>query len=140
MKLLTYAFLSYISAILLSNSASANPVQEESILCKNKKLLTMLAFSTSEYNIAICKESLGGFHYIHQNRKNKTQIFLPVIKKNDPYSGVNPWLLKASKGGFTYQVANFNPLGKNGSVSISIFKNGRKIYHRITKNFIRSDE
>ncbi|MGB3207851.1 MAG: hypothetical protein WBB28_22945 [Crinalium sp.] len=40
----------------------------------------MLAFSTSEYNIAICKESLGGFHYIHQNRKNKTQIFLPVIK------------------------------------------------------------
>jgi hypothetical protein len=37
-------------------------------------------------------------------------------------------------------VANFNPLGKNGSVSISIFKNGRKIYHRATKNFISSDE
>jgi|GEM_PF-7049344 len=143
MKLLISAFLSCIYAISLSNCASANPVSGESILCQNKNSLTMLGFSTREYNIAICKRNINNssyYYYIGQNRKNNTQIFLPVIENNNPHNGANPWLLKASNGEFTYQVAHFNPLSENGSVSISIFKNGRRIYHRITKNFIASDE
>jgi hypothetical protein len=142
MKLLISAFLSCIYAISLSNCASANPVSGESILCQNKNSLTMLGFSTREYNIGICKKNINDssyYYYIGQNRNNKTQIFLPVTEQNNPYTE-NPWLLKASNGEFTYQVAHFNPLGTNQSVSISIFKNGRRIYHRITKNFISSDE
>jgi hypothetical protein len=40
----------------------------------------------------------------------------------------------------TYQVAEFNPLTVNVYVFISIFKNGKRIYHRKVTHYIRADE
>lgn len=126
--------------ILVSSNALAKPVKGESILCRNKNLITMIAFSTNEYNIAICKEFGNAYHYIGQDRRNNAQISLPITERNNPYAGANPWLLKARNREFTYQVAEFNPFDKNTYVSISVFKNGNRIYHGMTDNFIRAEE
>jgi hypothetical protein len=139
MKLLVYAFLSCISIILSSNNALAESVSGESILCKNKNLLTAIAFSTSKYNIAICKEFGDAYHYIGQNKRSNAQVFLPIKERNSRHRE-NPWLLKARNGEFTYQVAEFNPFRKNAYVSISVFKNGNRIYHDIANKFIGFEE
>lgn len=140
MKVLIYVLLSCISVVLISNNVLARPVQGESILCKNKNRITMIAFSTSDYNIAICKDFGDAYYYTGQHRRNNTQTFLPITEINNPYTGANPWLLKAHNGEFTYQVAEFNPLSNGSYVSISVFRNGNRIYHRITDKYISAGE
>ncbi|MEP0873012.1 hypothetical protein NDA01_24800 [Trichocoleus desertorum AS-A10] len=139
MKLLGYAFLSCVSIILSSSNALAKSVPGESILCKNKNLITAIAFSTSKYNIAICKEFGDAYHYIGQDKRSNAQVFLPIEERNNRYRA-NPWLLKARNGKFTYQVAEFNPRRKNAYISISVFENGNRIYHDMANNFIGLEE
>lgn len=130
-----------ISLLLGRETALAKTVSGDSALCKNRNLITMLAVSTQDDNIAICKEFGDAYHYVSQSKRDKTQrLFLPIVERNNPYSGANPWLLKARKGSYTYQVAEFNPLSKRSYVSISIFKNGQRIQHQVIRSYIRADE
>jgi hypothetical protein len=117
-------------------------VNSDSSLCKSRDLITMIAFSTREYNVAICKDgSNSDYYYIGQDKQDTEQtIFLKVYERNNPYTGANPWLLKARNGEYTYQIAEFNPLSGNGYVSISVFKNGRRIYHEVTDTYVGSSE
>jgi hypothetical protein len=127
--------------VLKTFNVLAKPLHGESILCNNKDLYTVIAFSTTEYNIAICKEFGDAYHYIGQDRKNNRQIFLPITEKNNPHSGANPFLLKARNGEYTYQVAEFNwGEATGGYVSISVFQNGKRIYQRTTDVYISSEE
>lgn len=120
----------------------ADDVQPAWNLCNQRDLVTMIALTTAEYYVAICKDgSNSDYYYAGQRRTNSSQnIFLPVVDKNNPYMGANPWLLKARSGTYTYQVAEFNPLSNNAYVSISVFENGNRIYHRITDSYFGSDE
>jgi hypothetical protein len=133
---------SYIltSLLVTRESAIARRIPGESVLCKNRNLTTMIALSTAEYNTAICKELGDAYHYVSQNKRNLSQIFLPIVQKNNPYSGANPWLLKARQGAYTYQIAEFNPLRKNSYVSTSIFRNGERIYHQVTRTYLGANE
>jgi hypothetical protein len=102
----------------------------------------MIAFSTREYIVAICKDgSNSDYYYVGQDKQGTEQtIFLKVYERNNPYRGANPWLLKARNGEYTYQIAEFNPLSGNGYVSISVFKNGSRIYHEVTDTYVGSSE
>jgi hypothetical protein len=139
-----YAYLAFngreYEPLLIADGTLDRPRYGESILCENKG--TMLAFITPEYNVAICKAYEDEYYYISQNKQDYSQIFLPITERNNPYDGANPWLLKAHNGEFTYQVAEFNPLSADSYVSISIFRNGNRIYHRnrISDNYITSGE
>lgn len=94
--------------------------------------ITMVGFSTSQFDVAICKATDGedGYQYVGQDRKTKAKIALPVTWMNNPHAGDNPWVVKAKKGEYTYQIAQFNPLGDHQSASLSVFKNGARIYHQ----------
>jgi len=134
-----------LPAINFLDAGSVNAkkiVDRDSSLCKNRNLVTMIAFNTREYDVAICKDWRNSdYYYVGQNKQDIEQkIFLKVYEKNNPYRGANPWLLKARNGEYTYQVAEFNPLSGNSYVSISIFKNGSRIYHEVTDTYIRSSE
>jgi hypothetical protein len=136
-----YWALAFFTLLSYSSQTLAQRISRSSFLCDQKNLFTMIVFSTEEYNIAICKNGDNSdYFYAGQNKKTNAQTFLLVNDKNDPYSGANPWVLKAVKGEYTYQVAEFNPLTVNGYVFISIFKNGKKIYHRKVTRYIRADE
>ena len=112
----------------------------DSFLCSERDLITLLGFATEEFHIAICKNFNTDYYYVGQSRQDSNQeVVLPVSERNNPFMD-DPWILKARDGQYTYQVAEFNPLQVNGYVSISVFRNGERIYHRITDSYIRSDE
>lgn len=140
MKILHHTLLSCSLALFIIKDISAKPVSKESVLCVKRNLITMIAFRTKEYNVAICKEFGDAYHFIAQEVKTNNQIFLPIIEKNNPYTGSNPWLLKARNGQFTYQILEFNPLSNGSYVSLTIFKNGNRTYYHTTNTYIRSDE
>ena len=137
--------LLFLPAINFLGTDSVNArkiVNSDSSLCKSRDLFTLIAFSTREYNVAICKgESDSEYYYVGQDKQDIEQtIFLKVYERNNPYTGANPWLLKARDGEYTYQIAEFNPLSINGYVSISVFKNGSRIYHEVTDTYVGSSE
>lgn len=130
-----------ISLLLGLETAVAKTVSGDSALCKNRNLITMIAVSTENDNIAICKEFGDAYHYVSQSKRDKTQrLFLPIVERNNPYSGANPWLLKARNGSYTHQVAEFNPLSKRSYVSVSVFKNGQRIQQDIIRSYVRATE
>ncbi|MBD1859989.1 MULTISPECIES: hypothetical protein [Leptolyngbya] len=141
MKPLLYVSFVLISVLLGRETAVAKTVTGDSALCKNRNLITMIAVSAEDHDIAICKEFGDAYHYVSQSKQDKTQkLFLPIVERNNPYRGANPWLLKARNGSYTYQVAEFNPLSKRSYVSASIFKNGQRIYYQVIRSYIRADE
>jgi hypothetical protein len=131
-KILFYTLISINATIHITKDVSAQPDSRESALCANQDLITILAFSTEEYNVAICKEFESQYYYAGQEIGTNNKIFLPISEINNPHEGANPWLIKAKNGQFTYQIAEFNPLEDQSYVSLSVFKNGNRIYHSIT--------
>lgn len=134
---MSYQYLRLISSFAIGSVLSIYPfrlaqagmIEGTSILCNNRNLFTMLAFSTEKFNIAICKHTDGAYYYVGQNKRNNDKIFLPISEVNNPYIDTH-WLLKAVNGQYTYQVFEVNAIDRDSYVTISVFQNGRRIYYR----------
>lgn len=138
-----------ISNLLFSSLPSqAEGIEGDSILCKQRKLNTSIGLSTKKYVVAICFEVDGSKgYYIGQSRSTKHTIFLPLTYQDDsesgtkiPYSFENGGLNhKAVNGPYTYQVflkGNSDGCGTGEWVSLTVFKNGSKLYHQKVNKFL----
>lgn len=142
-----------ISNLLLSSFPSqAEGVQGDSILCKQRNLLTSVALSTRKYTAAICFEndSSRGY-YIGQSKSTNDRIFLPLVYQDNPSIGENlPYKLenggltyKAANGQYAYQVflkGNSDGCGTGEWVSLTVFKNGSKLYHQKVNKFLSTSD
>lgn len=131
------AVLGVLMSTSFAGTTEAEEIARNSPLCEGKQMHTMVAFSTAQFDVAICKPHGDSYVYIGQDRKTKSRIDLPVTWRNNPHDGGNPWVLKAKNGEYTYQVAHFNSLGEgNQSASLSVFKNGTRVYHQVSKTLL----
>lgn len=136
-KLNYLLILSLIIMAYTPNNVYAKEIEKNSPLCNDPFIYTMVGFSTPEFDVAICKASDGdkGYQYVGQDRKTKAKIVLPVTWNNNG-NLENPWILKAKNGEYTYQVAEFNPISGNKYASLSVFKNGARIYQQIVNTVL----
>ncbi|ACK70949.1 hypothetical protein PCC7424_2532 [Gloeothece citriformis PCC 7424] len=145
--------ITYTTLFSLPTLAEIN-LEGQSILCQQQNWLTEIAFSTPNFNIAICidkndPDNEGNFeliatHYIQQSKNTNEKIILP-LSTTGLYLG-EPAIYKATTGTYTYQVY-VSLVQKYSSecqcqaivydtVSLKIFNNGESIYQYTTQKFL----
>lgn len=155
MKKLVKSALVCTSVVVLSIPVTAeiNP-NGQSILCRKQGWLTEIAISNPDFVVTICIDKnqpdnvnsyeLTPTHYIGQSKSTGDKIILPLsIADNLPGE---PSFYKAVNGQYTYQV--YTSLAQKYSpecqcqainidtVTLSIFKNGRRIYKYDTNKYL----
>lgn len=93
---------------------------------------------TPDHYVVLYKEDLGNGYYYHaQSRFNASDsIFLAANPQINPHLGQDPWIIQARNGIYTYQVAEFESMEGTGYASVSVFRNGTRIYHHIARDYI----
>jgi hypothetical protein len=141
-KIITNSILSFLLLFPIPIPAQALDITiADSILCQNKKLNTYMAFSTRQFNIAICfrgedcvYNSAGNeYFYIGQDRRSNNQIFLPAHYQ---ILDGNEWTEKWEAFNSNYKYEVFQTKKRGGYTSISVFQDGRKIYSSEATRYI----
>jgi tetratricopeptide (TPR) repeat protein len=124
-----------------------SPVQanERSVLCSNRQMTTQVALTTPEYFAAICSrgyldQSTGcyvptEYYYVGQSRSTKETLTVPrgiiEVSQQPPMT-----IYKATEHINTYQIATSGPQTPETWTSLSIFENGRRIYHHKVNDYL----
>ncbi|WP_103670585.1 tetratricopeptide repeat protein [Pseudanabaena sp. BC1403] len=124
-----------------------SPVQanDRSVLCSNRQMTTQVALTTPEYFAAICSrgyldQSTGcyvptEYYYVGQSRSTKETLTVPrgiiEVSQQPPIT-----IYKATERINTYQIATSGPQTREPWTSLSIFENGRRIYHHKVNDYL----
>ncbi len=125
----------------------------DSTICSNRNLDTLVYLSTKSFKAAVCayvelddSQNCGinlntlKHYYVGENKKNGSSIILPII---DETGGNNVAIAKARNGEYTYQIAyqyEWPPTDNTqGWASLSVFKNGQRIFHEQVRDFILNE-
>lgn len=117
---------------------------DRSVLCSNREMNTQAALTTPEYFAAICSlgyqdQSTGcyvptAYYYVGQSRSTKKTLMVPrgiiEVSQQPPVT-----VYKATEYIYTYQIATSGPQTRQPWTSLSIFENGRRIYHHKVNHY-----
>lgn len=147
-----FTVIALVTANLLALTLpiQAEGIEGESNLCKQRNLVTTVALSTKKYGAAICFDnSSNSGYYVGQSKNTNDRIFLPLLEQYEPQMGTVPFKLenggltyKAINGPYTYQIflkAN-QTCGTGEWASLTVFKNGSKLYHQKVNKFLSSSD
>jgi len=142
-----------VTVLAIPKRAEINP-NGQSVLCKQKGWLTEIAISSPEFVVAICIDKnlpgninsyeLTPTHYVGQNKNTGGKIILPLTE-SDNIPG-EPAFYKAVNGQYTYQVyvstaQKYLPECQcegitTNTVTLSVFKNGQRVYKYETDKYL----
>ncbi|ACK73989.1 hypothetical protein PCC7424_5411 (plasmid) [Gloeothece citriformis PCC 7424] len=138
----TLQFIGNAKAQLFPNSTTlpeaANLTASSDSLC-SKDQMPLFVIRTEDFDAEICGkltmiEPLGcevpsePYFYVSQSRKTGQSIVLPATNatQEDPFMII----YKAKNGNLTYQMASSGGYVNKPWTSLSVFENGKRIYHR----------
>lgn len=139
--------LTVASLLVPSFPVRAEGVEGESVLCRQRGWYTIVALSTKKYNVAVCfDETSKDGYYIGQSKLDNANILLPLVPQYESYTGQTypyrrdneGFTYKAVNGPYTYQVfvKPNNICGIDKWASLTVFKNGSKIYYQKMSKFL----
>lgn len=113
---------------------------DDAALCKNRNYGTEFAIQTEDFDAAICSSGYispqtqcyipSKYFYLGQNRKTRDSIKLPAFRQND-----TSLIFKAVNNNYTYQMATSGGYAPNRWTSLSVFLNGKRIYHNVVNRY-----
>lgn len=128
--------LPYAPRIMLASSPT-------SPLCNNRDMMTEMEISTRDFEAAFC--SLGyyddsedrcfiptDYYYVGQSKKTGETIVLANATQSVE-NGILIW--KARNENYTYQIAQMGGSQGRSWRSLSVFENGKRVYHRIVSGY-----
>lgn len=69
----------------------AEGIEGESVLCRQRNLVTTVALSTKKYGAAICfNNSSNSGYYVGQTKNTNGSIFLPLLEQYEPQTKTVP--------------------------------------------------
>lgn len=106
-------------------------------LCENRHMGTVFTIVTESFNAAICGQentdpqcslTLEPYVYIGQSRKTRESIVLSATDETQD----SPFIMiyKAKNNNYTYQMSSSGGYTLKPWTSLSVFKNGKRIYYR----------
>ncbi len=133
------------SGILWGLAPSPVQANERSVLCSNRQMTTQVALTTPEYFAAICSrgylDQITGcyvpteYYYVGQSRSTKETLTVPrgiiEVSQQPPTT-----IYKATERINTYQIATSGSQTREPWTSLSIFENGRRIYHHKVNDYL----
>lgn len=141
--LLLGAIATILSSVIFPKSATADNV---SPLCENRDMMTEMAISTPDFYAAFC--SIGyyddgenrcyiptDYYYVGQSRRTgETTLLSNAIQSIE--NDILIW--KVGYTNYTYQIAQKGGLESPSWRSLSVFDNGKRVYHYIVNGYFGS--
>ncbi|MEC4984765.1 MAG: tetratricopeptide repeat protein [Oscillatoria sp. PMC 1068.18] len=135
-----------LGAGMFWGSAPMSPAlaNDRSVLCSNRQMNTQVALTTPEYFAAICSRGYQDrdtgcyvpteYDYVGQSRSTKETLTVPRgLIEVSPQPPVTVY--KATEYIYTYQIATSGSQTLRPWTSLSIFENGRRIYHHRVNHY-----
>jgi hypothetical protein len=130
-------------AILMGTMMQIPASANTSTLCSSRGMETEIAISTTDFHAAICSEGYyekdftqcyvpTDYYYVGQSRQTGESIVVPNATESVEN---NMSIFKARNGNYTYQIVQQGGYqSRQAWRSLSVFENGRRIYHRQVNN------